>query len=149
MRRGELFWGTLLILLGVLFFLKTAGYLAGDVFSWFWPFMVIAAGLWVLLGTGYRSPTFDAAQQFSVPLEGASGAALRIAHGMGRVEIAAGARPGDFLTGTSGAGMGTAGVDCREHHARGISLRKPCGFAGTRLRCRRRMGMGKPCAHSR
>ncbi len=106
MRRGELFWGTLLVALGVLFFLKSAGYIIGDVFGWFWPLAIIAVGVWFLLGGIYYSQSrFETAEKFSVPLQGAREAKLSLKHGAGRIELCAGANPGDFLTGVSGVGM--------------------------------------------
>ncbi len=105
MRRGELFWGTLLVVLGVLFFLQSAGYIRGDVWSWFWPFVIIAIGVWVLLGGfSYRS-RFEKAEKFSVPLEGAQEASLSIDHGAGRIDLRSGANPGDLLTGVAAAGI--------------------------------------------
>src|SRR5512140_2614016 len=103
-RRGELFWGPLLVLLGVLFFLKAAGHLPGDVLSWFWPILVIAAGAWILLGA-FNRPQYETMEKFSIPLEGASEASLTINHGAGQIDLQAGAKPGDFLTGATGAGM--------------------------------------------
>ena len=69
MRRSELFWGSLLVLLGVLFFLRTAGVLTGDVFGWFWPFCIIALGLWVLFSRFTSHMDFNKAEQFSIPLQ--------------------------------------------------------------------------------
>src|SRR5512140_466004 len=103
-RRGELFWGPLLVLLGVLFFLKAAGHLPGDVLSWFWPILVIAAGAWILLGA-FNRPQYETLEKFSIPLQGASEATLTINHGAGQVDLQAGAKPGDFLTGAAGTGM--------------------------------------------
>jgi hypothetical protein len=103
-RRGELFWGPLLVLLGVLFFLKAAGILPGDVLSWFWPFLIMAVGAWILLGALYR-PQFETAEKFSIPLEGAREATLAINHGAGQIELQSGANAGDFLTGAAGTGM--------------------------------------------
>lgn len=105
MRRGELFWGPLLVLLGVLFFLKGAGYLTGDVFSWFWPLLIIAVGAWILLGGVYSRSRYETVEKFSVPLQGAREASLSIQHGVGHVDLKAGANAGDFLTGASGVGM--------------------------------------------
>lgn len=105
MRRGELFWGTLLVLLGVLFFLKSAGILVGDVFGWFWPLLIIAVGAWILIGGVFYRGRYETAEKFSIPLQGASEASLSIDHGAGRIELGAGANPGDFLTGVSGVGM--------------------------------------------
>jgi hypothetical protein len=105
MRRGEIFWGGLLILLGVLFFLHTAGYLAGDVFSWFWPFVIIAIGVWILLGGNAARADFNSAEKFSIPLQGAKEARLEINHGAGRIDLSAGANAGDFLTGIAGVAL--------------------------------------------
>ncbi|MBI1792754.1 MAG: hypothetical protein HYR70_01005 [Chloroflexi bacterium] len=104
MRRAEIFWGTLLVLLGALFFLKAAGYLTGDVFGWFWPLFIIAIGAWILIGGALRV-NFENAVKFSVPLDGAKEASLSISHGAGHIDLRAGANAGDFLTGTAGTGM--------------------------------------------
>jgi hypothetical protein len=105
MRRGEIFWGALLVILGVLFWLKTAGYLPGDVLGWFWPLFVIAAGIWILVGSRSHPGRGQPDASFSVPLQDAQEASLRIDHGAGRVSIGAGASSGDFLTGARGVGM--------------------------------------------
>ncbi len=105
MRRGELFWGSLLVILGILFFLQAAGYLTGDVFGWFWPILIVALGIWVLAGGFGRRTRFASAEKFSVPLQGAREASLEIEQGAGRLEVRSGANPGDFLTGITGAAM--------------------------------------------
>lgn len=105
MRRGELFWGALLVVLGVLFFLQAAHLITGDVWSWFWPLLIIAVGAWILLGGLYSRTRYETAEKFSVPLQGARQARLTIEHGMGRIDLRAGASPGDFLTGVSAVGM--------------------------------------------
>ena len=105
MRRGEIFWGSLLVLLGVLFFLHTAGYLIGDVFGWFWPFVIIAIGIWILVGGFVSRVDFNDAEKFSIPLQGAKDARLEINHGAGQIDLSAGANMGDFMTGVAGVGM--------------------------------------------
>jgi len=105
MRRGEIFWGSLLVLLGLLFFLRTAGYLIGDVFSWFWPLVIIATGVWILLGGFAARVDFNNAEKFSIPLQGAKEARLEMNHGAGQIELSAGADVEDFLTGISGVAM--------------------------------------------
>ena len=105
MRRGEIFWGSLLVLLGVLFFLRAAGFLVGDVFGWFWPLFIIALGVWVLLGGFFFRTRFENAEKFSVPTQGAKEASLSIEHGAGRIDLRAGANAGDFITGMVGTGM--------------------------------------------
>lgn len=105
MRRAELFWGGLLVILGVLFFLQASGYLTGDVFSWFWPILIILLGIWVLAGGVTRRSRFASPERFSIPLQGATEATLAIDHGVGRIQLRPGANPGDFLTGVTAVGM--------------------------------------------
>ncbi len=105
MRRGEIFWGGLLIILGVLFYLSAAGILKGDVLGWFWPILIIAVGVWILLGGFMMRANFDKAEKFSVPLQGAKEASVSIEHGAGQVDLRSGASSGDFLTGIVGTAM--------------------------------------------
>ncbi len=105
MRRGEIFWGSLLVLLGILFFLKSAGILVGDVFGWFWPLLIIVFGVWILMGGFWSRSRSAGAEKFSVPLQDAREASLSIQHGAGHIELLSGANSGDFLTGFSGVGM--------------------------------------------
>lgn len=108
MRRGELFWGALLIILGVLVFLNAAGYLPGDVLGWFWPILIMILGGWVLMGGFARRTRFAAAEKFSIPLQGAQRATLAIEYGAGEVSVRSGANQGDFLTGLDAVGMNHA-----------------------------------------
>ena len=87
MRRGEIFWGSLLVVLVYYFFLRTAGYLTGDVFEWFWPFVVIAIGIWILVDGFATRVDFKIAEKISIPLQGAKEARLEINHGMGQIEL--------------------------------------------------------------
>jgi len=105
MRRGEILWGGLLVLLGVLFLLRATGYLIGDVLSWFWPLFIIAIGVWILLGGFAFQARYENAEKFSVPIESAKAGSLSINHGAGRIELRAGANAGDFITGMVGVGM--------------------------------------------
>ena len=105
MRRGEVFWGALLVVLGALFWLKTAGVVTGDVLGWFWPLCIMFAGIWILAGSGSYPRRGQPGASFTVPLQGAQEASLRIDHGVGRIVMTAGTSSGDFLTGASGVGM--------------------------------------------
>jgi hypothetical protein len=105
MRIGEIFWGILLVILGGLFLLRTAGFLSGDVFGWFWPMAVMAAGAWILLG-GFRAKTSGESEHpLVIPLQGAKEAQLTINHGMGRMALLSGAQPDEFLAGIAAVGM--------------------------------------------
>jgi predicted membrane protein len=52
---GRVFWGLVLILIGVLFLLDRMGRLNfGDLIGRFWPLILIAAGLWHLISNQFR-----------------------------------------------------------------------------------------------
>jgi hypothetical protein len=105
MRRGEVFWGVLLVILGGLFLLEAAGYMTGGVFGWFWPLCIIAAGAWILLGGFRQRDSSPSTNSFEVPLQGAREARLTINHGVGRVQLREGSASEIFLTGTAAAAM--------------------------------------------
>ena len=105
MRRSEVFWGSVLVVLGVLFLLRAIGVLTGDIFGWFWPLFIIAVGVWILLQGFTFHANYEKAEKFSVPLQGAREGSLSIEHGVGRIELRSGANQGDFITGMLGVGM--------------------------------------------
>jgi predicted membrane protein len=52
---GRIFWGFILILLGVLFLLDQMGRTDfGDIISRWWPLILVAAGLWQLISSDFR-----------------------------------------------------------------------------------------------
>ena len=55
---GRIFWGLVLILLGVLFLLDQMGRADfGDLISSWWPLILVAAGLWQLISSNFRELT--------------------------------------------------------------------------------------------
>lgn len=103
MRRDNLFWGMVLILVGLLFFLQAQG-IIGNVFRYFWPLMLILVGGWLIL-TVYWRPQASEEETFLIPLSTAKSARFHFSHGAGQLEITAGAPPGQALAGTSATGM--------------------------------------------
>ncbi len=89
MRRGSIFWGGILILLGVLFSLQAAN-IINDVFGWFWPLFLILLGAAVLVSR-FAAPNLTGSEAFSINLEGAAKAALDVDHGAGSVKVMGGA----------------------------------------------------------
>ena len=79
---------------------------------------LIGAGIWIISGAARgRGPL--PREQASIPLEGATEAALKIRHGAGRLAIGAGAGPGDLLSGTFGGGLDAVDDPRRRGAARG------------------------------
>jgi hypothetical protein len=103
-RRGYIFWGVLLILLATLLLLRQAGLITGDILGYFWPLLIIAVGLWMILGFFGRRQAIQG-EQVSIPLEGAKSAFVRFNHGAGRFNLSAGATAGEILNGTFGGGL--------------------------------------------
>ncbi|HEY3312865.1 MAG TPA: hypothetical protein VGK00_14590 [Anaerolineales bacterium] len=103
MRRANLFWGVILILLGGLFFLKAIG-LISDVLGWFWPLGFILLGVWVLVGRFL--PRFGVSvETFSIDLQGATKLDVDFDHGAGSVFFGGGAPAGVAISGTQGSGL--------------------------------------------
>ncbi len=102
MRRSTVFWGSILILIGVLLLLDNV--LAIDVGDLIWPLVLIALGLWILWGVLAGRGSIEA-EEATIPLEGAGQARVRIHHGAGRLRLDSSAGPGELATGTFGGGL--------------------------------------------
>ena len=103
MRRDNVFWGAVLILVGVLLYLQTQGYVT-DIFKYFWPLALILVGGWIILGV-YWKPAPSAEDSFSIPLQAAQSVKYNFAHGVGQLEIRGGAPADLALVGSSAVGM--------------------------------------------
>jgi len=100
MKRGNLFWGVILIMLGVLFLLQTLG-IINDVLGWFWPSVLILLGVWVLAGRFLPNMTASG-ETFSIDLQGATRVDLEVDLGAGSLILAGGAPTGVALVGAKG-----------------------------------------------
>lgn len=103
MKRDNIFWGTALIIVGILLFLQTQGIIA-NVFRFFWPLALIFVGSWIILNVYWR-PAPSAEETFVIPLGAAKNARFRFSHGAGQIEISGGAPVGQALVGSSAVGM--------------------------------------------
>jgi len=103
MRRDNIFWGGVLILFGVLFLLQAQG-LISNVFSLFWPLILILIGGWMIVNVFWK-PAPSASDTFSIPLREAKSVKYKFAHGAAQIEIAGGAPVGTAIVGASAAGM--------------------------------------------
>src|SRR5512135_938539 len=97
MRRNNLFWGSLILLVGI-------GLLVGNLFQinvWniIWPLAIVFAGAWLLLRPAMARRNVET-QQISVPLENATDADIRLRHGAGRLSLRAAGTPGVLLSGS-------------------------------------------------
>jgi len=105
MRRGNIFWGLILIFGGILFLLNSMGFFQGvNIWGMIWPLFLILLGSWILLGRLFwRETTEDTV----VDLEGATRGRLTLKHGAGRLEVGSGAGSNNLLEGTFVGGVDT------------------------------------------
>jgi hypothetical protein len=112
MRRGGLFWGAVLILIGFVLLLENLGFFEGlGISAWglLWPALLILLGLFFLWGTlfGRRSPVQE---ELDIPSQGVNKGRVELNHGAGRLTIRGGAAPENLME-----GIFSNGVD---HHSR-------------------------------
>lgn len=103
MKRDNLFWGSALILVGILFFLQTQGIVA-SIFPYLWPIALILFGAWLILGV-YWKPNLADEDHFEVALQGAKSVRYQFSYGAGKVNIRGGAADGKAMTGSTGIGI--------------------------------------------
>lgn len=113
MRRGSIFWGLVLVILGGLFLLQARG-LITEVLGWFWPLLFILLGIWVLTER-FLPRLAGEGEMFTLQLQNATRLDLDLDHGAGLVSLTGGAPAGVALTGTQAAGM-----DLKSHLAEGL-----------------------------
>ncbi len=103
-RRGSLFWGSILIVLAGLLLLKQMGVIVGDIFGYFWPLLIIAFGIWLIVGFFARNRPVEG-EQVSIPLEERTSAFIKLDHGAGRLTLHSGAGSSEIINGTFGNGL--------------------------------------------
>lgn len=104
MRRSSFFWGSILILAGMLLLLENLDIIEVSFWRLFWPLLIILLGLWIVWGAMSRRRSV-VAEQVSIPLEGAQRARVQLHYGAGRLSINAGARSGELASGAFGGGL--------------------------------------------
>lgn len=87
MKRSSIFWGVVVILVGGVLLLQTLGVLGSNAWGIFWAMLLIAVGLWFLLGFKRFGAKELETQQFSIPLDGAREVELELNHGAGRLGV--------------------------------------------------------------
>jgi len=106
MRRGQLIWGVILLLVGGLLLLDEMGFRFPGGMSpmdLLWPLILILAGAWILFGVFVRGRVET--EQASIDLQGAREASLKINHGAGELTIHGGAGGGTLARGSFAGGL--------------------------------------------
>lgn len=104
MRKGNLIWGIIIVLAGVLLLLDNLGILRGvNAWALIWPSALILLGLWFLLGPRLFARNMET-RTLSIPVEGARKAEVHFHHGAGELTVAAGS-PAQLVSGTFAGGV--------------------------------------------
>ncbi len=106
MRRNQLVWGVILLLIGGLMLANAMGIKLPNgtlLMDLFWPFILILGGIWVLFGvfTGKNVEVENA----SIDLQAAKTADINISHGAGELKIHGGANANEIARGSFAGGL--------------------------------------------
>jgi hypothetical protein len=107
MKRRELFWGLVLILLGILFLFDTLGVfepLGVSIWELVFPTLLILVGVWLIWSIFARSSK-SLNEQVSIPDEGKVKVEVVINHGAGRLFISADPHQTNLLEGSFDGGV--------------------------------------------
>lgn len=104
MRRQGIFWGSMILLLGVFLLLQTLGIVSFNVWPVFWAVFLILLGVWFLFGSRLRRGSY-AAESLSIPRGGASQAAVEFHHAGGKLTLSALAGTDPLLEGSFTGGV--------------------------------------------
>jgi N-terminal domain of toast_rack, DUF2154/Domain of unknown function (DUF5668) len=106
MRRNQLVWGVILLLIGGLMLVNAMGIKLPNGLSpmeLFWPVLLILAGIWVFVGMFFRGSA--EVENASIDLQGASSVNLKIDHGAGELKLHGGANGSQFAHGSFSGGL--------------------------------------------
>lgn len=104
MRRGNFFWGFVIIVAGILLLLNTLQIITFNFWKIFWPLLLILVGAYFLVGPLLFKRDLKE-EAVSIPLGDTSLAEIEINHGAGRLEIGSLERAGTLLEGTCVGGV--------------------------------------------
>jgi hypothetical protein len=105
MLRASLFWGVMLIIVGLLLGAQAAGLIQGNIWGYIWGLFLLGAGIWLLF-TGFRSPkAYRPGRGTSVARKDAARASLRFEYGAGSLVVRGGAPADKILEGSTGTAM--------------------------------------------
>lgn len=106
MRRGQLIWGVILLLLGSLMLANQMGIRLPNGTSLtelFWPLLLMLGGAWILFGVFSRGKLET--ETASIDLQGAKSAKVRINHGAGELKLHGGASANELMRGAFVGGL--------------------------------------------
>jgi predicted membrane protein len=128
MLRRRLFWGILILVLGLLLLLETMGIFRFNVWPVFWALFLIFLGVWFLFGFRLRQGDY-VEESLSIPRDETTAAMIDFKHGAGKLNVGSQSISSNILEGkfTGGVGHSTHQVGAQKQ----ITLSAdPIGKAG-------------------
>lgn len=104
MKRSALFFGTMIVLLGVVLLGINLGVVDHRIWRYFWPLVLVLLGVWFLLGPYLSKGTLESVER-SVPMMNDTEAEIHFNYGAGRMVISSGAKPQELLSGSFTGGI--------------------------------------------
>jgi hypothetical protein len=104
MRTNRVFWAVVLVAAGFLFLLNNLGLFNINLWNLFWPTLLIVLGIWFIVGTATGTGEFEM-EEGSIDLEDADSASLTVKYGAGRMRLDASAEAGKLVSGTFANGL--------------------------------------------
>lgn len=104
MKRSALFFGTMIILLGVVLLGINLGVVDHRIWRYFWPLVLVLLGVWFLLGPYLSKGTLESVER-SIPLMNDTEAEIQFNYGAGRMFVGSGAKPNELLSGSFTGGI--------------------------------------------
>jgi hypothetical protein len=104
MKRSALFFGSILVLLGVMLLAINMGFVDQTIWRFFWPLVLVLLGVWFLLGPYLWKGNLEVVER-SIPMMGDTEAQITLDYGAGRLNVGPSAKPQELLGGTFTGGI--------------------------------------------
>ncbi len=104
MNKNHYFWGILLVIIGLLFFLQSLGIIQFQVTNLFFPIIVILIGGWMIM-KALNKNVVSSPQELDIPAAHYSQADLEIRHGGGRLKLTGATDGSSLVKGTFSNGI--------------------------------------------
>jgi hypothetical protein len=106
MRRNGVFWGILIVLVGIVLLLQNLGFIPARVNVWaiLWPAVLILLGLWFLLAPTVFKRDLKVSTA-SEPLGSAARAVVKVQYGAGKLRLVPLGTPGQLFSGSFAGGV--------------------------------------------
>jgi len=125
MRDQRVFWGGIILLVGVIFLIDNLGIINVNVWGIIWPLFLILLGLQLFITASQRR-RYPEGEKLEIPLDGAARAEIRLDHGAGRLSVESGAASSYLLQGEFTGGV--IPEQNRENQSVNLRLRPPTEF---------------------